>query len=147
MINLDALEDILADESRLSVTDDGIDDAVEALSRIADALSDGRRPVWRVDGGLCLERALAPRGRTLFCNVCHLEHITTYDPDIEAAYLVVDGRLLLIEEVRQSRECNHWRVRLAFSRTQIPVRETARVFISPNFNLSGKKLEDIYASK
>lgn len=139
----DALDNLLALEARLSATDDGIEDAVAALNRITEALADGRRPVWRIDGRLRLERALSTRGRTLFCCVCHLESITMYDPDIEAAYLVVDGQLILIEEARQSRECNHWRVKLVGSRTQLPVRETARVFISPNFNLSGKKLEEI----
>lgn len=143
MKTLDALEDILADESRLSATDDGIEEAVAALDKIVNALSDGRRPVWRVDGKLNLERALSTRGRSLFCNVCHLESITMYDPDIEAAYLIVDGKLLLIEEIRPSRECSHWRVKLALSRTQLPVQGTARVFVSPNFNLSGKMLEEI----
>lgn len=143
MTTLDALEDILADESRLSATDDGIEEAVAALDKIVNALSDGRRPVWRVDGKLSMERALSPRGRQVFCSVCHLDSVTMYDPGIEAAYLIVDGKLLLIDEVRPSREYSHWRVKLALSRVQLPVQGTARVFVSPNFNLSGKMLEEI----
>ena len=143
MQNLDALSDLLAPESRLDPIDEGIEAALAALDCLVESFDDGRRPVWRVDGRLELERTISPRGRTMQCSICHLNSITMYDPDIEAAYLVVDGRLIMINTFRQSRECSHWRVQLIGHKAQIPVRDTAKCYVTPNFNLSGLTLEEV----
>jgi hypothetical protein len=139
----DALDRILASKSALGATDDSVETAIEALNRVVESLDDGRRPVWRVDGHLTTVRPSTEPARHVECQVCHLLGITMYDPTIESAYLIShDGRLLLIEGVRYGREHNHYRVKLAGCKAQIPVRETAHVVVSSNHNLSGMTLQE-----
>ncbi len=131
-----ALRDILALEARLDTYDDSIHNAIEALEALSADLLASR--------GTTESQSIpkSPRGRELFCSVRFLGSVTIYDPSIEAAYLVCDGKLLRIDKARPSREYTHWRVKLVGSTVQIPVSNDAPVYVTPDFNLSGKTLEE-----
>jgi hypothetical protein len=138
----DALDHILALEVALGNTDDSIEQAVRALDEMTEML-DGHRPVWRVDDAIMRLRTSVAQPHHVECQVCHLDKITIYDPESEAAYLVgADGRLMLIDTVRYGREYNHYRVKLVNSTVQLPIQAGAHALVSSDHNLTGLTLQE-----
>lgn len=86
-----------------------------------------------------------PRHKTrhIFCDTRFLVNPAIYNPDKDHRYLIVDGMLLLVDDIRVAREYNHYRVTLAGSKTPIPVEPDAPAYVTEDPSLAGVELSEI----